>query len=452
MKNVDLFKINPSTLLGARKVHFIGIGGIGVSAIARMMLAEGKEVSGSDISASPITEELQNLGAKIFFGHSAENVGNGVDLVVYTPAVNDDNPELQKAKELNIPTLSYPEVLGLVFKDKYTVAVSGAHGKTTTTAMIGKILIDAGFEPTIIVGSLLKDSNPPSSRFHRDYGGRGSNFVAGKSKYFVVEACEYKKSFLNLEPKIIIITNIDNDHLDYYGSLENIKKAFSEFAAKLGEDGYLVCDSEDEKLTKVVKNTKAKIINYTKVAADFNLKIPGAHNIKNAQAAMSVAEILKIDKSLATNSLNNFSGTWRRFEYKGETKNGALVYDDYGHHPTEIKATLKGVREFFGDKKIWCVFQPHLYSRTKMLLEDFGKSFKNADEVLLADIYAAREPKDKSINSKILAKKIMTNGGQAVYFDSFEKITNFLKEKNKNGDMIITMGAGDVYKIGESLL
>ena len=430
MKNVDLSKI--------KKAHFTGIGGVGVSAIARMMLAEGKIVSGSDVSDSAIIDELRKLGAKIFIGHSADNVANDVDLLVYTPAVTADNLELKKAAKLDIPTLSYPEMLGLISKDKYTIAVSGAHGKTTTTAMIAKILIDAGLDPTVIVGSLLKD--------------QGSNFVAGKSEYFVVEACEYKKSFLNLNPKIIVITNIDNDHLDYYGNLENIKKAFGEFAAKLPKEGYLVCDPNDENLKDIIKEAKFKIIDYTKVNNNFNLKIPGEHNIKNAQAAIVAAEILGVDSKKAENSLESFEGTWRRFEFKGETKNGVLVYDDYGHHPTEIKATLKGAREFFGGKKIWCVFQPHLYSRTKLLFGDFGKSFSDADEIILADIYAAREPKDEGINSKMLAEEITKNGGKARYMKSFEKITGFLAENAKKGDVIITMGAGDVFKIGENLL
>ena len=430
MKNVDLIKI--------KKAHFVGIGGVGVSAIARMMLAEGKIVGGSDVSDSAIIDELRKLGANIFLGHSADNIADDVDLVVYTPAVTVDNPELKKATELGIPMLSYPEMLGLISKDKYTIAVSGAHGKTTTTAMIAKILIDAKKDPTVIVGSLLKD--------HK------SNFVAGKSGYFVVEACEYKKSFLNLNPKIIVITNIDNDHLDYYGNLENIKKAFGEFAAKLPKEGYLVCDPNDENLKDIIKEAKFKIIDYTKVNNNFSLKIPGEHNIKNAQAAIVAAEILGVDSKKAENSLESFEGTWRRFEFKGETKNGVFVYDDYGHHPTEIKATLKGAREFFGGKKIWCVFQPHLYSRTKLLFDDFGKSFGDADEIILADIYAAREPKDEGINSKMLAEEITKNGGRARYMESFEKITDFLAENAKKGDVVITMGAGDIFKIGENLL
>ena len=430
MKNIDLSKI--------KKAHFVGIGGIGVSAIARMMLAEGKIVSGSDSSDSLITKELEKLGAKIFLGHNAKNVADDVDLIVYTPAVDFENPELKKANELNVPTLSYPEMLGIISKNKYTIAISGAHGKTTTTAMIAKILIDANLDPTIIVGSLLKDSK--------------SNFVAGKGGYFVVEACEYKKSFLEINPKIIVITNIDNDHLDYYKNLNNIKKAFAEFVSKLPEGGYLICDPNDKNLKEVIKKTKAKIIDYTKIIAGFNLKIPGQHNIKNAKAALAVAEILNINKKETLKSLNGFSGAWRRFEYKGETKNGVIVYDDYGHHPTEIKATLKGAREFFGGKKIWCVFQPHLYSRTKLLLSDFGRSFSDADEVILADIYAAREDKDESINSKMLAEEIIKNGGAAMYMESFDKIAKLLAEKAEKGDVVITMGAGDIYKVGENLL
>ncbi|KKR46288.1 MAG: UDP-N-acetylmuramate-L-alanine ligase [Parcubacteria group bacterium GW2011_GWA1_40_21] len=430
MKNVDLSKI--------KKAHFTGIGGVGVSAIARMMLAEGKIVSGSDVSDSAIIDELRKLGAKIFIGHSADNVANDVDLLVYTPAVTADNLELKKAAKLDIPTLSYPEMLGLISKDKYTIAVSGAHGKTTTTAMIAKILIDAGLDPTVIVGSLLKD--------------QGSNFVAGKSEYFVVEACEYKKSFLNLNPKIIVITNIDNDHLDYYGNLENIKKAFGEFAAKLPKEGYLVCDPNDENLKDIIKEAKFKIIDYTKVNNNFNLKIPGEHNIKNAQAAIVAAEILGVYSKKAENSLESFEGTWRRFEFKGETKNGVFVYDDYGHHPTEIKATLKSARELYPKNKIIAVFQPHLYSRTKRHLAEFGKSFKDADLVAVSPIYAAREKNDSSINSEMLAEEIKKNNQTAICFNNFSEIEKYIIANTDKNNVVITIGAGDVYKISDSLI
>ncbi|MBI4992126.1 MAG: UDP-N-acetylmuramate--L-alanine ligase [Candidatus Harrisonbacteria bacterium] len=419
-----------------RKAHFIGIGGIGISAIARMMLGEGKEVSGSDVSRSEIIDELEKLGAKIYFGHDEKNLKD-VDLVVYTPAVKENNPELVKAKKLGIQTLSYPEMLGIISRDKYTIAVSGAHGKTTTTAMIGTILKDSGLDPTIIVGSLLKDSK--------------SNFVAGRRKYFVVEACEYKKSFLNINPKIIVITNIDNDHLDYYGNVRNIQKAFSEFVSKLTSEDYLVCNPRGRYLDSVVKNAKCKIVDYTKSPRNLKLKVVGDHNLDNAQAAFAVAKILKVKESEARKSLENFSGTWRRFEYKGKTRSGAYVYDDYGHHPTEIKATLAGARQAFPHSAIFCIFQPHLYSRTKLLLNDFSKSFNDADAVLVADIYAARE-KDDGTHSTQLVNKMKKFHKNVRYVDSFNNAASVLILEPKKGDIILTMGAGDIYKVGDLLL
>lgn len=419
------------------KIHFIGIGGIGVSAIARMMLLEGKEVSGSDVSESLITKQLSELGVKIFFNHKRENPGNS-DLVIYSPAVAADNPEILEAEKRGVPIFSYPEMLGEISRDKFTIAVSGSHGKTTTTAMIGGLLKDAGLDPTIIVGSLLKDA--------------GSNFVSGKSQYFVAEACEYKKSFLNLKPKIAVITNIDNDHLDYYKNMKNIQKAFREFADRLGEDGYLVCDAGNPRLKPLIENTKYKIIDYSKFPRTLKLKIPGNHNLNNAQAALAVAEILKIKKPVAKTSLENFSGTWRRFEYKGKTKSGALVYDDYAHHPTEIKATLAGAREMFQNKRIFCIFQPHLYSRTKLLMDDFSESFSDADVVMVADIYAAREADLGNISSSDLVKKIYRYHGNVVYARTFGEAADFALCHAEKGDVIFTMGAGDIYKVGELLL
>lgn len=430
---------NNNLLKRAKRVHFIGIGGIAISAIARMMLMEGKKVSGSDSSSSIITKELKRLGAKIFLGHNASHIKSNTDLVIYTLALSPDNPELKKSAKLEIPTLSYPEALGLISKDKYTIAVSGAHGKTTTTAMIGKILLDAKKEPTIVVGSLLKKQN--------------SNFVAGRGEYFVCEACEYKESFLNLSPKIIVITNIDNDHLDYYKNLDNIKKAFAKFAGKLNKNNFLVCSKKDSNLKEVIKKTKARVFDYAKVSVKgLKLKIPGEHNIKNAQTALAVARILKISPSISLKALNNFTGTWRRFEYKGRTRKGVLVYDDYGHHPTEIKATLKAAREFLKNKKLWCVFQPHLYSRTKLLIKDFAKSFGDADYVIVADIYAAREKEDKRINGKKLAQAIKKHNPNTRYIKSFNAIEKFLRKSARKGDVVITMGAGDIFKAGENLL
>lgn len=425
-------------LADIKKIHFIGIGGIGISAIARMMILDGKKVSGSDISGSIVSDKLKDLGADIFIGHKEENLQEA-NLVVYTTAIPPENPELQKAKRLGIDTYSYPEMLGLVSKNKYTIAICGTHGKTTTTAMLGGVLSDAGLDPTLVVGSLLKKGE--------------SNFVAGKSDYFIVEACEYRRAFLNLSPKIIIITNIEADHLDYYKNLEDIQSAFSEFVAKIGDDGILICNTNDESVVPVIRSAKCKIINYENIdLGDLRLKVPGKHNLENAKAASATVSALGVDNEISRRSLENFSGTWRRFEYKGATKNGAEVYDDYGHHPTEIKATLSGAREFFGGKKIICVFQPHLFSRTKLLLDDFAKSFGDADLVILADIYAAREQDSGDIKSKDLEEKIKQLKPSVAYLGSFDKIEKFLTENPGIGDVIITMGAGDIYKLGEKLV
>ena len=321
-----------------KKIHFIGIGGIGTSAVARMMLLSGKSVTGSDTEETPITDGLKKEGAKILIGHKEEHITSDMDAVLYTIAVKDDNPELKKARSFNIPTFSYPEALGLISKGMFTIAVSGTHGKTTTTAMIGKILKDADRSPTIIVGSILVDG--------------GTNFVPGTSDILVVEACEYSRSFLHLNPNILVITNIDSDHLDYYRDLQDIQSAFGELAQKVPKDGYIVTNPHDASVAPAIKEARGQVIDYTSHdMTDVHLRVPGEHNILNAQAALATAEILKIPRDTAIASLSNFKGTWRRFEYKGKIKNDALIYDDYAHHPVEIKATLKAARESFPGKR-----------------------------------------------------------------------------------------------------
>ncbi|MCR4284219.1 MAG: UDP-N-acetylmuramate--L-alanine ligase [Parcubacteria group bacterium] len=423
-----------------KSVHFIGIGGIGVSAIARMMKREGKAVSGSDLHGSAILADLKKAGMNIKIGHKSPNLPDNTDLVVYTTAISPNNPELKKAKKMGIFAISYPEMLGFVSGEKYTIAVSGTHGKTTTTAMIAKALSDAKVDPTVVVGSILKEG--------------GSNFVFGKSKYFLTEACEYRRAFLNLSPKIIVITNIDKDHLDYYKDLRDIQSAFISLVKKLGKDGHFVCGVSGKNMKPIIneaKKTGCKIVDYSKISTRLNLKVPGNHNIDNAKAAMAVAQILKVKNPLIVEALNNFKGTWRRFEYKGKI-NGVSIYDDYAHHPTEIQTTLKGARDYFKKKKVWVVFQPHLYSRTKLLLTEFAKSFNSADEVIITDIYAAREKKDKTISGKDLAEKIRKYNRNTQYIGPFGKIEKFLIKNAQKGDVIITIGAGDVFKIGESLL
>lgn len=421
-----------------KRVHFVGIGGIGISSIARMMLLQGKDVRGSDTNDSEIVRELAKLGAKIQIGHKKENLNPKTDLVIYTIAVPENNPELVKAKKLNIKTLTYPETLGLISKNLYTIAISGTHGKTTTTAMTAKVFIDAGLEPTAIIGSLLKDTK--------------SNFVAGKNKFFIVEACEYKRSFLNLDLKILAITNIDNDHLDYYKNLKDIQRAFSELVSKIPKDGFLICNSNDPKVAPALNTAKCRIIDYGKIDQKFNLKFPGSHNLENAKVAFAIGKLVDIKEHQIKKSLENFSGTWRRFDFKGTTKSGALVYDDYAHHPTEIKATLKSFRGKFPKKRLVAVFQPHLFSRTKFLLNDFAESFEDADEIIVAPIYAAREEKDKSISSDILAEKIKKLRKPVLALENFDKISDYLIANTGKNDVILTMGAGDIYRVGERLI
>lgn len=439
-----ILKMKKEFIKKIKKAHFIGIGGIGVSSIARMMILLRKKVSGSDIGQNEAIKKLKKSGTEIFIGHKESNFPDDADIVIYSPAISENNPELLKAKKLGVPVYSYPESLGLISKEKYTIAISGAHGKTTTTAMTANILIDAKKNPTVIVGSFLKKQN--------------NNFILGKSKYFIVEACEYKESFLNLCPDILAITNIDKDHLDYYHSIANIRKAFAKMILKVPKNGFIVCNPDDKQvkitldLVKKKSNKLPKIIDYTKQKNDFKLKVIGQHNILNAKIALTISEILKIKKSVAKKSLEKFQGTWRRFEYKGKTKNGALVYDDYAHHPKEIQVTLKTTREKFINNKIVVAFQPHLYSRTKELLKDFGKSFNDVDEIVITDIYAAREKMDKSIHAKDLARKIKSCGKNAIYISDFKEIEKYILKNSNKGDIIVIMGAGSIYQISEKLI
>ena len=437
--NLDLSKI--------KSVHFIGIGGIGVSAIARMMLSLGKKVTGQNTEDSKIIADLKNLGALIKIGQSFENIPDDTDLIVYTIAIDTFDPDLAiKIKSQNkIPVKSYPEMLGIISEDKYTIAVCGTHGKTTTTAMISQIMRDNKKDPTVIVGSLLAGDN--------------SNFIKGNSDILVIEACEYRRSFLNINPKVVVITNIDEDHLDYYKDIEDIKSAFREFIAKVPEDGFVVCDTNDEIVKDVIKDIKVKVIDYNSFFdLGMKLKIPGVHNKKNGAAALAVSSIFGIEKEKSLDSLSEFRGTWRRFEYKGNLKTGAKVYDDYAHHPTEILTTINGFREFYPKEEgfnITIIFQPHLFSRTKLLLEEFSKSFGTADRVLILPIYYAREEDDGSISSKILADRInqYENVDKAVAFESFSELENVIKAfVFKEKDIIVTMGAGEAFKVGDFLL
>ena len=433
--------MNQKFLESIHRAHFIGIGGIGVSAVARLFLSRGAIVSGSDRDGSLITEKLRDMGATIFIGHDAKHVPEKCDIVVYSPAVPETNPELVVARERGVATYSYPEALGLISKGMRTVAVSGTHGKTTTTAMIAEVLIAAQESPTVIVGSLLKT---------------GTNFVHGTSDIFVVEACEYQRSFLNLLPEVLVITNIDNDHLDYYKDIADIQSAFRELAMKVPAHGAIVCDPNDPRVLPALVGVSANVVDYTKESLNVALAVPGEHNIKNAKAALAVARLFEVSQNDAEKSLAGFQGTWRRQEFKGNLPNGAIVYDDYAHHPTEIKATLQGFRAKFPERPIRVVFQPHLYSRTKLLLADFAESFGDANEVIVAPIYAAREVADPEISAEILAQAIIDHqkvtGLRVWAMSDFPAIETYIKYTVEKNDIIITMGAGDIFKVGEELL
>ena len=499
-----------------------------MSALAKFFLAAGNEVSGSDAADSETTEELRKLGVKIFIGHKAENLTQP-ERVIFSAAVREDNPELVEARRLNVKTQKYAEALGEITREKFTIAISGMHGKSTTTAMIGLMMEKAGLDPTVIVGTKV-----------REWG--NSNFRLGQSQYLVIEADEYDRSFLNYWPKILVLLNIEEEHLDtYVGGLPDIMKTFGEYVSHLGEDGVLVANGEDANILKIPglaparpragKNPRprqvhpaytggtrrggqksklqCKVQNYnSKLKIDgLCLKVSGKHNLSNAAAAITAARILGIADKIAVKTLNNFTGTWRRMEFRGEV-NGAKIYDDYGHHPTEIKATLEGARELLsfptlkrgikgdlnpsqppfkkgGDHKLYCVFQPHQYQRTYKLFNQFIGSFADADKVILLPIYsvAGREKNEikKKVSSEMLAEAIkmqnakckvqndpaqiasqLYGAGNAkckiiksqdvIYLDSFEKAANYLKKNLKAGDVCVIMGAGDIYKLTERLI
>ena len=411
-----------------KKFHFIGIGGIGMSASARLLKTHNRIVSGSDGTQSDITDALAKEGISIHIGHDAANVSLDVDCVVYTLAIDDDNPELVIAKEKHIPTYTYAEMLGNISRDLKTIVVAGTHGKTTTTAMTHAALRAAKMDPTMIVGSLIFEKK------------KKTNYIDGSSNLFVVEACEYKKSFLNLSPEILVITNIEADHLDFYKDIDDIKQAFMQLADKVPKDGKIICDFDDENTLEIRKKHKNKVLNY-RIYLDSvpELKVFGEYNRLNAAAAMAVAHMLGSNLKKTQKGLKKFKGTWRRMESHGKNKKGALLFDDYAHHPTEIRASLKAVKENFPDKTIVVFFQPHLYSRTKTLFNEFVDALKSVDELFLLPIYAAREPLDESISSEILAEKI--EGAQLI--QNFGEARVEIQKKEKNS-VVITIGAGDI--------
>lgn len=425
-----------------KHIHFIGIGGIGMSALARFFLREGVQVSGSDRADSAITEALTSEGVEFFNTQLASNITPDIDLLVYTEAMHHDQEEMVAAKALGVPMVNYFEALGLVANEYYLIAVSGTHGKTTTTAMLTDIMEEAGLDPTAIIGSLRSKT--------------GSNFRGGKSKYAVVEACEYRRDFLFLKPDVLVITNLELEHVDYYKDLADVQDAFHELAMTVPEEGYVITNTSDVNIAPVLKGLLAKIVDYrTEINLELALRQPGMHNRLNAAAARAAALTLGIDGSEINSALENFAGTWRRFEYNGTfvNENGKIpVYDDYAHHPTEIEATIAGTRELYPQQPLTVVFQSHTYSRTHELFGDFVKALAKADRVILLPIYAAREENLSGVTSEKLVEALEATGTKAISFLTPGAAVAEIKQNTQKDGVVVVMGAGDIStKIAETL-
>lgn len=447
-------------------IYFVGIGGISMSGLAELLFREGFNVSGSDRNSSDLTRALEAKGITVYYGENSSHITADIDCAVLTSAVKDTNLEFQAIREKGIPWLSRAELLGQLMKNyEISIAVSGTHGKTTTTSMISEILLHAGTDPTLSIGGILKTI--------------GGNIRIGGNRYFVAEACEYTNSFLSLSPTIGMILNIEEDHLDFFKDLAHIRRSFRQFAELIPPEGCLIINADIPDYEEISKGLPCRVITYSAgdVPADycpeqisydelgmpsfvlrgpdggtqsFRLQVPGLHNVSNAAASIALADCLSVEREVTAEALAAFSGTARRFEHKGSV-GGVTIIDDYAHHPTEITATLSAAKKY-PHKTLWCVFQPHTYSRTKALLKDFAKALSLADKVVLADIFAARETDSLGISSENLRDEIKALGHDCYYFPSFDEIENFLLENCINGDLLITMGAGDVLKVGESLL
>lgn len=457
---------NIDTIKKYKNIHMIGIGGVSMSGIAAILKNWGFTVTGSDWAKSETTDKLDELGIKVTIGHNLEAIANS-DIIVYSAAIKEDDPEMLEAKRLGIPTIERADFLGELtrcYQD--TICVSGTHGKTTTTSMISLCFLEALKDPSIQVGAYLK----PLS----------GNYKVGNSEYFIIEACEYVESFLKFSPKAEIILNIDNDHLDYFKNFENIKNAFIRYVKLLPDDGILILNADDSNCLEISQYTNVQPITYgiQNKDADFHanniifdadgfpefdvyhkdsfferikLSVPGTHNILNALACIALCTPYGIEKNAIQSALLKFTGAHRRFEFKGKIDDKVSVYDDYGHHPTEILAIAKSLSH----KKYhhsWVIFQPHTYSRTKNLLKDFANSLLNFDHVIVLDIYAAREKNLYGITSKDLVEQLHSIGKEAKYIPDFNECASYVKNNVKENDIVLTLGAGTVTEIGPMLL
>lgn len=456
---------NQNSLSNKKKLHFIGIGGISMSGLAEIIFNKGYKVTGSDMKHSLTTDHLEEIGIPIFYGHNATNIADDVDLVIYTAAIHEDNPEIQTAKAKGIELMTRSVFLGLLMHHfEYPICISGTHGKTTTTSMLSHALLAANLDPTISVGGILKAIH--------------GNIRIGHSKYFITEACEYCDSFLDFFPRVGVILNIEEDHLDYFKDIQQIRDSFQKFSKKIPQDGFLAVNGEIDNLETFLApltckvetfgleekdNWVAKNISYNdKACADFDvyyngkfmkhimLHVPGKHNILNALSVCSVCHHLGVDLEVLNHGLEDFSGANQRFEIKGQV-DGATIVDDYAHHPTEIAATLE-VANNYPHNNLYVVFQPHTYTRTRAFLDDFAKVLSTAQNVIVTDIYAAREKDPGDISSKDIVTKLQNLGKEALYISDFNEIARYLKANLKSNDLIITMGAGNVNQIASLLL
>ena len=449
-----------------KKIHFVGIGGIGMSGIAEILLDQGFNVSGSDKSLSEVTDRLKKLGASIYEGHKPENIAPDVDTLVYSSAVVQENPEVLEAQRRKIPIVRRAEMLAEVMRLKYGIGIAGTHGKTTTTSMISLVLIEGGLDPTVIVGGKLS-------------GLGGTNARLGKGDFIVVEADEFDRSFLSITPTVAVLTTLETDHLDCYRDLEDIKAAFIQFANKVPFYGFIVLCLDEPALQDIMPKMRTKKIltyglnpqsdvqavdihhknstssftvvkNNTELGA-VTLQVPGNHNVQNSLAAISVGLELGIPFSKITSGIEKFSGVFRRWELKGEM-GGIAVYDDYAHHPTECRATLSGAKAGWR-RRVVCVFQPHLFTRTRDFYEDFGKAFLLSDVLIVTDVYPAREEPIQGITGELIANAARQFGHKEVHYVPDKKqVPSFLRTVTKSGDIVITMGAGDIWKYGEEYL
>lgn len=446
-----------------KNVHFVGIGGIGMSGIAEILLSQGFTITGSDLNKTEVTDRLESLGIKVFEGHSSDNLKDA-DVVVYSSAVNLENPEVKEALARKIPVIKRSEMLAECMRMKYGIGIAGTHGKTTTTSMVGLVLTEAGIDPTIIVGGKLSSLG-------------GTNARLGQGEYIVVEADEFDRTFLKLTPTIAALTTLEKEHLDTYKDLDDIKLAFVEFANKVPFFGFVVLCLDEPALQDVIPQINKKIFTYGlspqadvraanithsqnyseftvvylgKELGKLRINIPGLHNVKNSLVAVTIAKQMGVEFDVIKKALESFNGVYRRFEKKYD--NDVMVIDDYGHHPTEINVTLDGIRRGW-NRRLVAVFQPHLFSRTRDFYAEFGRSFLNSDVFICTDVYPAREKPIEGINGSLIADTAKKFGHKHVYYEPDKtKVPELLQKIYKKGDIVITMGAGDIWKFGEKFV